>query len=76
MPGLLTLRKRISQDEDWFPIRSNMHRFQRLRLLVSCLRRCARNISDHEKRTEGGCAALHEVLLAGADIHGEVSTGI
>jgi hypothetical protein len=53
-----------------------MHRFQGLRLLVSCLRRYARNIPDYEERTEGGCAALHEILLAGPDIHGDVRTGL
>jgi hypothetical protein len=73
---LLTLGKRTSRDEDWLSVRSNMHCFERLRLMVSCLCACARNISDHENRTQGGRAALHEVLLTRPDIHGEVSTGL
>jgi len=43
--------------------------------MASCLCACARNMSDHENRTQGGPAALHEVLLTRPDIHGEVSTG-
>jgi hypothetical protein len=73
---LLTLGKRPSRNKDWLPVRSNMHCFERLRLMVSCLCACARNTSDHENRPQGGRAALDEVLLARTDIHGEVSTGL
>jgi hypothetical protein len=73
---LLTLGKRTSRNEDWLPVRLNMHCFERLRLMVSYLCPGARNISDHEKRTRRGRAALNEVLLARPDIHGEVSTGL